>query len=77
MNKHQQTFTDPQTGEEMESTWWARSLSGIIGSLTVASLGGIVGGLAFGFPCGILFAKGFAGFFLVLGQISSILLREC
>lgn len=48
MSKDKQTFTDPKTGEEVESTWWARWGGGLLtgwGLGLIASLSLLLGSL--------------------------------
>ena len=47
MSKDRQTFTDPKTGEEIESTWLARGGSGLIFGL----VGGLICVLVHGVAC--------------------------
>ena len=44
MNREKETFVDPKTGEEMESTWLARVGVGLVGGLTGGMVGGLIGG---------------------------------
>jgi hypothetical protein len=44
MNQEKQTFVDPHTGEEMESTGLARVSVGLIGGLIGGLVGGLIGG---------------------------------
>jgi hypothetical protein len=59
MSKPKQTFTDPQTGEEIESTWLARWGGGLFSVLCASGLGiglplGLLFGLAAGWATGLL-----------------------
>ena len=66
MSEDKQTFTDPHTGEEMESTWLARSgawvmTAGVIG-LVMGLAWGLIFGLAeliFGLLIGVITMIGF------------------
>ena len=49
MSEDRQTFTDPQTGEEMESSWLDRGVT-VLASLLV---GGLVGALSFWWQFGL------------------------
>ena len=44
MSQEKQTFVDPRTGEEMESTGLARVGVGLIGGLIGGVIGGVIGG---------------------------------
>jgi len=70
MSRQKQIFTDPKTGEEIESTWLARCMGGFVGGLVF----GIIIGLITGLPRGLLLGEwGGLVFGLALGLISGFI----
>ena len=70
MSKKKQIFTDPQTGDEMSSTWLARLVVGAIWGLIIGVLFGVVIGLIVGVFCEVFsvpFGEVFWGVALGLG----------
>ena len=74
MGKEKLTFTDPQTGGEVESTWLAQGVMGLVGGLVIGLTSGLIAVLVFWQVVHAVAGGGNLDLKLVFGVVAVLLL---